>query len=255
LGAFASYADERTRAIGLSHIMFHSGVRNDIEDISKARDGYDQPVVVLDITQSVGVVPLKLSALGRAVAASGCHKGLLVPHGLGFMYVPRSMKDMLPTYVAWASTWNTDAVVPIGEGTLRDDAQRFEVGNYNLAAIAALGAALEMLNMVGIQSVEEHVLALGDLLMAMVSDLGVTVLAPVDRLRRSHIYVLDLKDPGWIGFLATEGVRLSAVPDGIRISFGMYNRAADVERLCEIVSRGLRCFPGGRDHEGRSGLW
>ena len=41
--------------------------------------------------QSVGVMPLDVGSLPPAMVAFGCHKGLLVPQGLGVLYASRSL--------------------------------------------------------------------------------------------------------------------------------------------------------------------
>lgn len=196
-GTFAPHVDARTRAIGLSHVMFHSGQRNDVAGIAEL----GVPVVV-DAMQSAGVLALDLS--GATAVAAGGHKGLLTPHGIGFLRAP-------------------------------PDARRFELGNLNLAGIHALGAALELLDDIGVARIEDHVLDLGDRLIACADELGIGIVGPRERRRRSHIHVLDLPGPRWPRFLAERGVRVSAVPDGIRVSFGLYSTADDVDRLAEVL--------------------
>jgi cysteine desulfurase/selenocysteine lyase len=75
---FGAYLDGRTRAIAVSHIMFHDGARNDIEGIAELGRSCGVEVVV-DAMQSVGVLPLDFGALGAAAVASGTHKGLSDP--------------------------------------------------------------------------------------------------------------------------------------------------------------------------------
>jgi selenocysteine lyase/cysteine desulfurase len=84
------------------------------------------------------------------------------------------------------------------------------------------------------------VLGLGDLLISHLDRLGIDLVGPREREHRSHIYVLALTSAGWPSYLADAGVRLSPVSDGLRVSFGIYSNAEDVERFVEIVERGLR---------------
>ncbi|MFD6291508.1 aminotransferase class V-fold PLP-dependent enzyme [Streptomyces sp. NPDC060205] len=237
---FAPHIGERTRAIAVSHVMFHSGQRNDIAAIAglARRHGVE---VVVDAMQSVGVLEVDAHALNVSALASGCHKGLLVPQGLGFLHTPRDGARLPPTYVAAAGVANARADLVAGPDPveLHADAHRFEIGNFNLPAIHALGAALDLLEGVTTARIEEHVLSLGDQLMARLDDLGITLAGPTERERRSHIYVLELTEPGWPEYFAAANVRLSPVRDGIRVSFGLYNTADDVERFSDILRRGL----------------
>ncbi|MFE1248695.1 aminotransferase class V-fold PLP-dependent enzyme [Streptomyces sp. NPDC058735] len=241
---FAPYLDHRTRAIALSHVMFHSGQRNDVAGIARHARSHGAEVVV-DAMQSVGVLDVDARALGVSALATGCHKGLLVPQGLGVLYTPYGAEALRPTYLALAGVNDRDEhrVVTVGRVEPRNDARRFEIGNFNLPAIHALGAALDLIEGIGVRQVERHVLDLGDQLIAHLDDLGIALVGPREREHRSHIHVLDLPAPQWAEFLAAEGVRLSFVRDGARVSFGLYNNADDVDRLAAVLRRGLRTIP------------
>ncbi|SEQ27225.1 aminotransferase class V-fold PLP-dependent enzyme [Lentzea albida] len=238
---FAPYVDERTRAIALSHVMFHSGQRNDVADIARLAAATGAQVV-LDAMQSVGTLPVDAGELGVAALAAGSHKGLLVPQGLGFLHTAAPADVLPPTYVATAGVANTRADLVAGPEALRlrPDAQRFEIGNFNLPAIHALGGALDLISAIGLPAISEHLLSLGDRLIDHLDHLGITLAGPRERERRSHIYVLELPDTGWAEFLAGSGVRLSKVRTGLRVSFGLYNTGDDVDRLADILARGQR---------------
>ncbi|WP_449432495.1 aminotransferase class V-fold PLP-dependent enzyme [Pseudomonas putida] len=235
---FAPYVDERTRAIAISHVMFHNGQRNDMASITTFAKSKGIAVIA-DSMQSVGVFPIDVKELGATAIASGSHKGLLTPQGLGFLYT--ESKDILPTYVSNAGVANARAdLVPVSEPiTLRDNAHRFEIGNFNLPAIHALGGALDLINSIGLENVAEHVLGLGDELIKVCDELGVELVGPREREFRSHIYVLDLTEPEWAEFFKSENIRLSPVRDGIRVSFGIYNTTDDVTRFGNALKKGI----------------
>lgn len=238
---FAPYIDERTQTISISHVMFHNGQRNDIEDIIEFGKQHGIGVVV-DAMQSVGVIPLDFAALGASAIVSGSHKGLLTPHGLGFLYTAESPEKFAPTYVATAGVANSrpDLIAGPEPVELRPNAHRFEIGNLNLSAIHALGGALDLLEEVGVNKVESHLSTLGDQLIAGADELGVELVGPRELEHRSpHIYVLSLKGDKWAAFFASRNVRVSPVRDGIRVSFGLYSTADDVTRFIALVREGL----------------
>ncbi|XVN15993.1 aminotransferase class V-fold PLP-dependent enzyme [Pseudomonas corrugata] len=123
---------------------------------------------------------------------------------------------------------------------LRQDAHRFEIGNFNLPAIHALGGALDLINSIGIENVANHVLNLGDELIKVCDELDIELVGPRERDCRSHIYVLDLTESEWPDFFKAENIRLSPVRDGIRVSFGIYNTSEDVARLGAALRKGLQ---------------
>ncbi|MGC0367666.1 cysteine desulfurase/selenocysteine lyase [Rhodococcus sp. 27YEA15] len=242
---FASYIDDRTRAIGISHVMFHSGQRNDVASITAATA--DRGIaVVADSMQSVGVIPLDVPTLGIAALASGSHKGLLTPQGLGFLWTAADTDRLTPTYVGTAGIANArpDLVATADPIELRANSHRFEIGNFNLPAIHALGAALDLIESVGVANIEEHTHELGDQLIEIADSLGVGLVGPRAREHRSpHIYVLDLTQPELPASLAENNARVSPVRDGIRVSFGMYNTSDDVTRFGELLATALKTAP------------
>lgn len=238
---FAPHVDARTRAISLSHVTFHAGHRHDVADIGRLcreRGIY----LVVDAMQSVGVLPVDVKAMGVSMLAAGCHKGLLVPQGLGLLYVDAALTELRPVYLATAGLARppADLIADPDDLALREDAGRFEIGNYNLADIHALDAALDLIDGVGIANIERHVLALGDRLIDRMDALGVGLAGPRARARRAHIYVLDLPPEQWVGYLAQQGVRVSPERDGVRVSFGVFNTPDDVDRVAGIIAAGLQ---------------
>jgi cysteine desulfurase / selenocysteine lyase len=221
--------------------MFHNGQRNDIASIAALAAEHDVAVVV-DSMQSIGLVPLDVHTLGITALASGSHKGLLTPQGLGFMWTAQPVSALPPTYVANAGIGNAraDLVATTDPIKLRPNAHRFEIGNFNIAAIHALGAALDLLDAVGITTIEEHTQTLGDQLIAGLDDLGVDLVGPREPEHRApHIYVIALTDPALPVYFSERGVRLSPVRDGLRISLGMYSTSDDIDQFLSHLTRAL----------------
>jgi selenocysteine lyase/cysteine desulfurase len=235
---FAPHIDAHTRAISLSHVTFHAGHRFDIEGIGKLAQAKGIHLVV-DAMQSVGVVPLDAGKSGASMIAFGCHKGLLVPQGLGVLYVRGGLSELRPAYLAVAGLAHppNDLVARADNMQLRADAGRFEIGNFNLPDIHGLAAALTLIEGAGVEAIRRHVLDLGDRLIGHLDALGVGLIGPRTREHRSHIYVLALPAEEWLPYFAEEKVRVSPERDGVRVSFGLFNTAEDVDQLAEIVRR------------------
>jgi cysteine desulfurase / selenocysteine lyase len=235
---FAPYIDDRTKAISLSHVTFHAGQRHDIGSIGqlcKQRGIY----LIVDAMQSVGVLPLDVKQLGVSILAAGCHKGLLVPQGLGILYVQDDLSELVPTYLATAGLANppSNFIAKPDDLVPRSDAGRFELGNYNLPDLHALAASIDLLTGIQIKNVEEHVLSLGDYLIDKLDALGIGLVGPRERLHRAHIYVLDLPADIWIEYFTSANVRVSPERDGMRISFGVFNTFEDVDKVIEVIER------------------
>jgi selenocysteine lyase/cysteine desulfurase len=235
---FAPHIDARTRAISLSHVTFHAGHRFDIDGIG-ALCAQKRLYFVIDAMQSTGVIPLDAGASGASLIGSGCHKGLLVPQGLGILYCRQGLDELQPAYLAMSSLAHPpgDYIARADNMTPKAGAGRFEIGNLNLPDIHALDASLTLIESVGLSAIEAHLYDLGDRLIERIDDLGVRLVGPRNRADRSpHIYVLDLPADAWAEYLASRQVRVSPERDGIRISFGLFNTAEDVDRFARVLA-------------------
>jgi selenocysteine lyase/cysteine desulfurase len=234
---FASHIDTTTRVISLSHVTFHAGQRHDIESIGRLcrENGI---YLVVDAMQSIGVLPIDVKKMGASVLAAGCHKGLLVPQGLGLLYVDDAMQELQPVYLALSSLADPpdDYIARPGNLTLRRDAGRFELGNYNLPDLHALSSSIDLILRTGQLKIEQHVLALGDHLMAHLDKLGVKLIGPRKRAHRAHIYVLAVPALDWFEYFTQNQVRVSPERGGIRISFGIFNSIDDVDQLTGLMA-------------------
>jgi len=237
--SFLPHIDENTRAISISHVTFHAGHRFDIESIG-ALCAERKLYFIVDVMQAIGVVPVDVKAMHAAFVGSGSHKGLLVPQGLGLLYWDKARQELEPTYLATASLAKipADLIARPESLALSKTARRFELGNFNLPAIHALGASLDMIEQIGVLNIQNHCIDLGDHLIAQLDELGIRLVGPRERAHRApHIYVIGLPAAEWLGHFEQNGVRVSPERDGIRVSFGMFNTIADVDRLIDVIRR------------------
>jgi cysteine desulfurase / selenocysteine lyase len=237
---FEPYIDARTKVISLSHVTFHAGQVHDLMSVGKLckqRGLY----LIVDAMQSVGLIPLDVKALNISVLAAGTHKGLLVPQGLGVLYIASGLDELQPAYLAMSSMANppADYIARPDDLVVRKDAQRFEFGNVNLPQVHALSAALELIQSIGVAAIQNHVQALGDLLLERLNVLGVSVVGPRERGLRNHIYVLELPVEQWAEYFAHNDVRVSPERGGIRVSLAVFNTVDDIERLIDVIRSGL----------------
>ncbi|MCJ9690556.1 aminotransferase class V-fold PLP-dependent enzyme [Rhizobium sp. PRIMUS64] len=235
--SFRPYIDANTKAVSMSQVTFHAGHRFDIAGVGqlcKEKNLY----YVLDIMQAVGVVPINAKKVSATFIGCGTHKGLLVPQGLGLLYWDRTRTELEPAYLAAISLANppADFIARPDDMAPAPTAGRFELGNFNLPAIQALGAALDLINELGVEKIQAHCFDLGDRLIAGLDELGVGLVGPSDRANRApHIYVATLPADEWIDYFTSKNVRVSPERDGVRISLAMFNTEADIDRFLAVV--------------------
>ncbi len=100
--------DDKTRIVAISQVQYASGFRADLERLGRAARAHDA-LLVVDVIQALGVVPIDVEAELVDVAAGACHKWLLTPEGVGLLYLSaRARERIQPTLVGWISVPNPD---------------------------------------------------------------------------------------------------------------------------------------------------
>jgi cysteine desulfurase/selenocysteine lyase len=73
--------NDRTRIVAISQVQYASGFRADLERIGRIARAHDA-LMVVDVIQALGVIPIDVEAELIDVAAAACHKWLLTPEGV-----------------------------------------------------------------------------------------------------------------------------------------------------------------------------
>ena len=249
VAAMAAAVDERTRIVTACTHTFTPGFRTPLELLGQAcrRVG---ALLLLDGAQTVGIGHLDLAALPIDALAVSTQKGLLGPYGMGFLYVRREWAERLsPVYLARFGVdlgEAGEAAAASGHLRLMPAARRFDLGNYNFLAAAAMEAALGLLDTVGAAHIEAHARALANQLAAGLCELGLPVRGGPVHPRRDHLVSVgnpgeghnasgDARMQSLYDALAAGGVKLSIRKDMLRFSFHLYNSTDDVDRVLEIA--------------------
>ena len=104
LDAIAAVVDERTSVICVSHVQYATGHRLDPAGLVELARSVGA-TLILDVTQSAGVVPLDAPALGVDVLVSSGYKWLCSAPGAGICYLrPELWERLDPPFVGWKST-------------------------------------------------------------------------------------------------------------------------------------------------------
>jgi selenocysteine lyase/cysteine desulfurase len=255
---FERAASETTRLVLLSSVQWSSGFRADLAgfaDLARRR-GW---VLVVDAIQHLGALPLDVQATPVDFLVCGGHKWLNAPAGRGFLYAaprwqqaatsrcPRGYLHIRQPAEGWAEYFATPAIPAVRDYDFVDDARAFELGGTaNYPGNVVLGAAVALLNTVGPAAIEQHVLGLGDYLIAGLERAGASVVSPRPRHERSGIVTFTLgdgvaRDRAVLQRLWDQCVvishRYTAGVGGLRVSVHLYNDQGDVDRLLEAVRR------------------
>jgi hypothetical protein len=93
--------DERTRLVPISHTLFRSAFVQDAEAIAR-RCQEVGALLLLDVYQSAGALPLELEAWSVDAAVGGSVKWLCGGPGAGYLWVnPKIAETLEPTFTGW----------------------------------------------------------------------------------------------------------------------------------------------------------
>ncbi len=135
----ASAIQPGTKLVATTAASNVTGALQDVDAISRICREHDVPLLV-DAAQSLGHVTTDVSASGIDLLAGPCHKGLLGPLGLGFLYVAPGMETHLQPRLLGGTGLQSDL-----ETMPEELPHRYEAGNLNVPALAGLAAGLEYL--------------------------------------------------------------------------------------------------------------
>ncbi|WP_158606959.1 aminotransferase class V-fold PLP-dependent enzyme [Paenibacillus ginsengarvi] len=222
--------DANTRIVVTSHVSYLSGVRIDYSHLYRELQQTDT-LLLVDATQSLGVVPVRMDEADFIVASS--YKWLMAGHGMGVLAInPQRTEQFEPRYVGWRSVEDMFSDTRFEQFRFFRDARRFEAGYPSYPTVYAMKAATDLLLSIGIDNISRHVLDLGSYLIQEMRRLGYESMTPEQPEQRA----------GNISFVCPDGERLADElmqqgtyvwgGDGrIRASIHFYNSSADVDKL------------------------
>jgi kynureninase len=176
--------DEHTRLVPVSHTLFRSAFVQDAEAIAR-RCHEVGAVLLLDVYQSAGVLPLELDAWGVDAAVGGSVKWLCGGPGAGFLWVrPALARELAPSFTGWQAdeepfAFRTGSIRPAGAPW------RFLTGTPNVPALYACRAGYRIVAGVGAPRIRRRSLALTSHLMSAAEGAGFTVRTPREPARRA----------------------------------------------------------------------
>src|SRR2546421_6156040 len=168
---------EKTGVIALSHVQFSNGCRIDPTAFGEIKGRH---ALVINASQSAGAFAIDVKEMKiDALCATG-HKWLLSGYGSGFVYLSRDLQQQSISHaLGWLSV---EEPFEMRNNELRprhDAAARVEIGCPHFAGIFALGAAVNLVEEIGIAKIQERVLNLNRYLTDLLQENGWKVLSPV----------------------------------------------------------------------------
>ena len=246
--------NERTKVVAFTHQSNVLGTVPPVEELvrrARAVGAY----TVLDACQSVPHAPVDLHALGVDFAAFSGHK-MLGPSGIGVLYGRRELLEALPPFLTGGSMIE---MVRMEGSTYAPPPARFEAGVPMTSQAIGLGAAVDYLNLIGMDAVKAHENELTGAALLKLQDLpGVSIIGPRSTEARGGAVAFEIEgihphDASQV--LDDSGIavrvghhcawplhRAFGVQSSIRASFHVYNTLDEIDALVAGVRRAQEFF-------------
>lgn len=228
----------RTRLISVSHVTWSTGTILDIQAIARIAHGNDVPILV-DGAQSAGNIAIDIKALDVDFYAIPMQKWLCGPDGTGALYIRKaSLSRIAPTYVGYYSILHENDAV----WALRPDAQRFELGGRQTAAIAGQAAVLTWLEtVVDYEWLHTQIATINLHTYNALKDIpNLNIITPQPGTNGILSLTIAGSDDSEIAQrLQTEhNILIRNIPDihALRISTGFYNTEEDIDTLAHALT-------------------
>ena len=184
-GAFERLLRPETRAVVCTHASNLTGDTVDIEWVGRFAGDHGL-LFILDASQTAGVLPIHMAAMGVSVICFTGHKGLYGPQGTGGLCLQEGL-EVRPPAVGGTGVQSYSESQPAEYPT------RLEAGTLNGHGLAGLSAALDFLRETSPEAVHAHEDALARRFYGAVRDLpGVTVYGDFTAPVRAPIVTLNI---------------------------------------------------------------
>ncbi len=226
IDAFVDAFRGNTKVLAITHVSNVSGVKLPVAELSRA--ARERGIYVhLDGAQTWGAMALDLRALDIDSYSASAHKWYMGPKEVGLLYVKASrIGKIWPSIVA--PGWGDGAETSLA------GARKFEsLGQRDDAALAGLGAAADIHDLIGADRIERRIAQLARRLKQGIAAAGHELLTP-ENPEFSHGVCIAKLDParrqGIVDRLYHEYGIAAAGTGGLRLCPTVYNTVEHIDR-------------------------
>ena len=245
---------DKTKIVGITHVSNVLGTINNIEKIIKYAHKKGA-IVIVDASQSIPHMKIDVQALDADFLVFSGHK-MLSPLGIGVLY---GKKELLDNMTPFLMGGDMIEYVYEQDTTFASLPNKFEAGTQNVEGVIGLGAAIDYIESLGydkIEQIEKEIVhyAIEELRKLNFLDLYLT------KNNENHSAVISFNIKGVhphdvASILDAEGVcvrsgnhcaqplmRFLGIDSTCRASFYIYNTKEDVDRLVEALNKAYNMF-------------
>lgn len=148
LEQYRQLVSDKTKLVAVAHVSNTLGCINPVEEITQIAHQYGAKVLI-DACQSVPHMPVDVQAIACDWLVASGHK-MCAPTGIGFLY---GKQEVLRSMSPFLGGGEMIADVFLDHSTYADIPHKFEAGTPAIAEAIALGAAVDYLTAIGMDTI------------------------------------------------------------------------------------------------------
>jgi cysteine desulfurase/selenocysteine lyase len=252
LDEYCKLFNAKTKFVGVAHVSNALGTINPVREMISIAHERGVPVLV-DGAQAAPHLKIDMQELDCDFYAFSGHK-LCGPTGIGVLYGKAALLEKMQPFkgggdMILSVTFEKTTYAPIPA--------KFEAGTPPIAAAITLGAAIDYLTAIGMDSIAAHETDLLDYATDQVNRLpGVRIIGTAEKKAAVLSFAVEGVHPHDVGTLLNdEGVAIRTghhcaqpvmqrfgIPATSRASFAFYNTMADVDALVAAIRNAQKVF-------------
>ena len=230
--------DEDTALVAMSDTSYRSSYRVDARAIVE-RAHARGALVLLDVYQSAGVVPLAAADWNVDFLIGGTIKWLCGGPACGYLYVrPDLQRDLRPRLTGWVAH---DSPFDFAHAPMRyaRSVRRFAQGTPSIPALYSAIPGLEIVESVGVKDIASESRRRTQRIIEFAQERGWKLNTPLDVERRGGSVMIGVADgPRMVERLAEKRVFVDSRPSaGLRVSPHFFNTDDEVEEALTILAK------------------
>lgn len=248
IDVFRELVSERTKLISIGHVSNATGTVNPVKKIIELAHDVGAKVMI-DGAQAASHLPLDMQALDVDFYAFSGHK-MYGPTGVGILYGKRELLEQMPPFMGGGDMIQT---VTMDKSTYQEPPMRFEAGTPSIASVIGLGAAIDYIETLGREAIQEWEKKLTHYAHEKLEEMhGIKFFGtaqekgPIISFTLDDVHPLDLGALLGLKGIAIRTGHLCAQPTlkrfGVnafaRISFGIYNTLDEVDHVVHAIKEG-----------------
>ena len=245
---------DNTKIVGITHVSNVLGTINNVKEIIKYAHKKGA-VVIVDASQSIPHMKIDVQDLDADFLAFSGHK-MFAPLGIGVLYGKRELLNKMNPFLMGG-----DMIEYVHEQktTFAPLPNKFEAGTQNVEGVVGLGAAIDYINSIGYDKIQEHDREIVEYAREKLSKLDYLEIYMTPNAK-NHSAVISFNIKGVhphdvASILDSENVcvrsgnhcaqplmRFLGIDSTCRASFYIYNTKEDVDRLVAGIEKAYKMF-------------